>query len=725
MLNFVGGSQNFAFDPSDPKRMYVGAAGLHRSKDGGESWELLFPHPDSVQEIRQIGDHASNYYVSDDNYPKAGASVRSVLVDPVDSRRIFVAIGGRSEQGRIWTIFLSENDGENWVPIAEFPSRIVRLMNPSADDKRIFVFCSDSYSVMDRETKELLIQNKGLPDGIVPLSQVDYGMDPGNGQLRFWAVSAASRGGESKGIFISEDDAESWREVSPSLPRFEMEGRFRGLSSVSFQYVATSRADSRVAYAICDRFLEKKESGEIGLWYGIMKTSDAGKSWDWVYKAGGGSADYTIRDGAKAENVRDSWVEEAFAGEYIRMINVGVSPKNPEVAAATDWYRTLKTVDGGESWDALYSETLPDGSIRSRGLDVTTTYGVHFDPFDENHLVISYTDIAYFHSFDGGKTWYRSVDGVPPSWDNTCYWVQFDPEVKDKLWSVWGSMHDIPKLKMIRRPDWGKRAVGGVCVSTDGGRSWAVSSDGLPENSPTTNLLLEPDSKPGSRVLYAAVYGKGVYKSVDDGKSWNQKNQGLGPNLNAWEIVRSTDGTLFLVVTFNTQFEAGEIQPDLLDGEVYRSTDQAENWHRVLLPSTVRFPNSLAVDPGNPNRLYVACWGTLRQSDFGRFNGRPKLLESDGGVIVSEDGSKTWQSIFDKSAYVYSVTVDWRHSGRVYLNTFHSEAYRSEDWGESWRRLRDYRFQWGHRVLVDENHPEKVYITTFGGSVFHGLPVVE
>lgn len=726
MLNFVGGSQNFAFDPSDSERMYVGATGLHRTTDGGDTWELIFPDPASIEELRQIGDHASNYYVSSDNYPSGpGASVRSVVVDPTNSKHIFAAIGGRSEAGRIWSVYFSEDDGTSWKVAAEFSSPIVKLVSPLVEDERVFVVCSDSYSILSRETHEVIQASREMPEEMTPLSQIDFGQDPESKELRFWGVSAAPRGGASKGVFLSEDDLESWREVSPPLPEIELEGEFRGISSVAFQYVATSQADSRVAYLICDRFLERRPNGEIGLWYGILKTTDSGANWDWVYKAGGGSPDYTVRDGAKAENVRDSWVEEAFAGEYIRMINVGVSPTNPELAAATDWYRTLKTTDGGKTWDAVYSETLADGSIRSRGLDVTTTYGVHFDPFDPDHLVISYTDIAYFHSFDRGKTWRRSVEGVPPRWDNTCYWVQFDPEVKDKLWSVWGSMHDIPKLKMIRSPGWEKRAVGGVCLSMDGGRSWEVSSDGLPENSPTTSLLLEPESEAGERVLYASVYGKGVYKSVDDGRSWEQRNQGLGQNLNAWEIVRSTDGILYLVVTFNTQFEADQILPDLLNGEVYRSADQAESWQRVELPPTVRFPNSVAVDPGNPDLLFVACWATLTQSDFGRFEGPPKLLETDGGVIRSEDGGETWKSVFDKSAYVYAVTVDPRHPGSVYLNTFHHEAYRSDNWGESWGRIKDYKFQWGHRVIVDKNDAEMIYITTFGGSVFHGYPTVE
>ena len=77
----------------------------------------------------------------------------------------------------------------------------------------------------------------------------------------------------------------------------------------------------------------------------------------------------------------------------------------------------------------------------------------------------------------------------------------------------------------------------------------------------------------------------------------------MGKNLNAWEIVLAGDESLYLVITHNTQFKNGEIQPDLLDGEIYRSTDQGENWQVIELPAAVRFPNSLSVDPGNPQRL--------------------------------------------------------------------------------------------------------------------------
>ena len=37
-------------------------------------------------------------------------------------------------------------------------------------------------------------------------------------------------------------------------------------------------------------------------------------------------------------------------------------------------------------------------------MDVTTAYGVHFDPFNRQRLFITYTDIGLFRSEDGGES---------------------------------------------------------------------------------------------------------------------------------------------------------------------------------------------------------------------------------------------------------------------------------------------------------------------------------
>jgi hypothetical protein len=163
---------------------------------------------------------------------------------------------------------------------------------------------------------------------------------------------------------------------------------------------------------------------------------------------------------------------------------------------------------------------------------------------------------------------------------------------------------------------------------------------------------------------------------------------------------------------------------------VYRSIDGANTWTKLNISDGLLFPNGIGIDPKNPDRIYLACWGDLSRSDLiggdvARETGGNDTLHMKGGIFLSEDGGITWKSIFDENKYVYDVTVDAHHPGRLYCNTFNGAAYRSDDSGKSWKKLADYNFHWGHRVIVDENDPEYVYITTFGSSALHGKPDVE
>ena len=598
MFNFPGGARAFAFDPSRQDTMYVGGAGLNVTRDGGETWQQLFPDPKNVTRISYAGDHASPSFVSTDNYPRGpGSSVSAILVDSQDSEHLLAGVNGRSDGGRISGLFSSRDGGKKWSLVAELGSPAMRMFELPGEARQVLLFSRRGRMILD-ENQDTIIEEMSQPSGgPSSLIWVDGGLNPATGRFQLWAVGQQGRGSFQEGgaLFQSLDLGKTWVKTELTV-----DGLADPAASASFSGVACSRADARIAYATCNRWMAGNPNGNTGHWYGVLKTADSGESWNWVYRAGGGNSDYTVRDGSKAENVRDSWARDAFGGEYIRMLDVAVDPGDPQTAVFTDWYRAMKTTDGGATWTALYSETLENGFVRSRGLDVTTSYGVHFDPFNNDHIAVSYTDIGYFHSFDRGLTWQRSVEGVPPAWDNTCYWLQFDPAVEGRIWSAWSSWHDIPRLKMIRRPGWKEQAVGGVCRSDDGGKTWVVTSQGLPANSPVTSLVLDPGSPAQSRVLYAAVYGQGVFKSEDGGGNWTKKILGIGSNLNVWELTPGADGSLYLVVAHNTQFEGNQALPELQHGEIYRSTDGADHWEQVALPPDVRYPNSLAVDSKQP-----------------------------------------------------------------------------------------------------------------------------
>jgi len=90
-----------------------------------------------------------------------------------------------------------------------------------------------------------------------------------------------------------------------------------------------------------------------------------------------------------------------------------------------------------------------------------------------------------------------------------------------------------------------------------------------------------------------------------------------------------------------------------------------------------------------------------------------------GGIFVSEDDGKTWQQVMKRDQHIHDITMDSRND-IFYACGFNASAYRSEDRGVTWQRIRGYNFKWGKRVEPDPMDPEKIYIITFGGGIWHG-----
>ena len=198
-----------------------------------------------------------------------------------------------------------------------------------------------------------------------------------------------------------------------------------------------------------------------------------------------------------------------------------------------------------------------------------------------------------------------------------------------------------------------------------------------------------------------------MYKSVDGGLSWKLKNNGIAQKEPfAWRIIRDSKGTIYVLVARRS--EDGSIGTDK-DGAIYKSIDGAENWTRVPMPDGSNAPNGLAIDPADPERLYLATWA------------RAAGIHGDGGgIYLSENGGKTWKQVLDRDRHVYDVTMDPRDSKILYATGFESSAWTSTDRGEHWSRIPGFNFKWGHRVIPDPEDAQKIYITTFGGGVWHG-----
>jgi photosystem II stability/assembly factor-like uncharacterized protein len=700
----------YAFDPICPDTIYAGSSGLFRSEDRGHTWQLIYPDPSAVTGETRLGDEANHTFLSRDNWP--GKTIHAILIDPHNRDRLFIVLkkeGARQPDDDFYhrpknglLVYTSEDYGRSWQPRAELTDGEIHLLAfaPGAQSAN-----PDLFAFTERSMWHLPAQGAPacltLPESVLWLRHASCGIDASTGEHLFYisAVGRGAGGGGESCIWRTAEPRVGWQRAAGGLEPAP------GLAPPMFSQVSACDREARCAYLIAESFPEMDASGETVHYHGILKTIDGGESWTWVVR---------MDDAHDPPNRTGGWAERDYGAQWGDLVgedqispkgrfawDVVASPMDPQVCYTMDFSTVYQTCNGGLTWEQLVTHLHPDGSVSSRGIDINGIYGLFFDPVDAQHIALGMSDAGVFHSWNRGCTWQHAVEGVPRAWINSCYWIEFDPQVPGRAWSAWSAMHDLPRIKMFQDDLLAKHR-GGICKTVNSLRTWQPVHHGLPEISRCTHLLLDPDSPPGNRTIYAAMLEHGVYKSVDDGLTWTQHNHGLDARSPfAWRFVRHPDGALYLVVLKN--WIKGREHP----GAIYRSVDGGRNWGPVRLPSGIDSPNDLTCDPAG--RLYLACW--------------PRSVEGvnqGGGAYLSEDGGRTWSCIFDPAVHVFSVSFNPQRLSDLYLATFHAAVHRSQDGGQTWRRLPGFNFQWCHRATPDPHLPGMLYLGTFGSSLWYG-----
>ena len=275
-------------------------------------------------------------------------------------------------------LYSSADRGATWSRAREFPGeRIVAL--EAGPDSLLAVGTRRVHRLAGSTWTEVA----ALPAGV---TRVSVGLFAGHSILY-----GTSERGE---IQVSEDGGATWR-----VAQTPTSGRY--------QAIAAAPGDGRVAYAGF-RGMRIGGEGRENTFNGISKTTDGGRTWTIVHQ----------ESNRPSKNLLPSWIESRApeGGQDVFFDtpwSLGVAPTDPNICYATDLFRTYRTLDGGATWETVTSVRVGENTWTTRGLDVTTNYGVHFDPFDPRHLVISYTDIGAFHSHDGGASWVSATNGVP------------------------------------------------------------------------------------------------------------------------------------------------------------------------------------------------------------------------------------------------------------------------------------------------------------------------
>src|SRR6202049_3119590 len=142
-------------------------------------------------------------------------------------------------------------------------------------------------------------------------------------------------------------------------------------------------------------------------------------------------------------------------------------------------------------------------------------------------------------------------------------------------------------------------------------------------------------------LFYVGQVNGGVWKSDDYGRTWepifdNQPTQSIGAI-----AVAPSDANIIYVASGE-----GLHRPDLSVGDgIYKSTDAGKTWTHLGLRDAQQIPN-IAVDPKNPNRLFVAVLG------------HPYGPNEERGIFRSLDGGQSFQKVLYKDPDTGGKDVD-------------------------------------------------------------------
>ena len=282
---------------------------------------------------------------------------------------------------------------------------------------------------------------------------------------------------------------------------------------------------------------------------------------------------------------------------------------------------------------------------------------------------------------------------------------------------------------------------GGVWKTTDFGRTWDPIFDDQPTGS-IGDVFVAP-SNPD--IVYVASgegiqrpdlsVGNGVYRSSDAGKTWVHLGLAEGQQIGGLSVDPHDPDRVFAAVLghpYGPNPERG----------VYRSTDGGKHWEKVLYKDENTGAVQVTIDPVNPQVVFADLWaGRQGPWENGAWNG------PNSGLFKSTDGGTTWRQLtqglpdpsqgLSRIGFCIAPSDPSRLYATVAANATYGGIYRSDDAGESWKKLNsDQRF-WGRgddfaEVKADPKNKDIVYTadvvvwkSTDGGmswNAFKGAP---
>jgi len=212
-------------------------------------------------------------------------------------------------------------------------------------------------------------------------------------------------------------------------------------------------------------------------------------------------------------------------------------------------------------------------------------------------------------------------------------------------------------------------ASGGVWKTVNEGLSW----DPIFENEVTTSIgdiELDPKNQDvvwvgtgEANIFRSSHAGCGIYKSTDAGKTW--KNMGLENTNTIARIVINPKNTNIVYVA-----AGGHEWTTNPDRGVYKTTDGGKSWEKILYVDELTAANDLVMDPKDPNTLYATTWQRIRE----KWNDpRAEPDYTNSGIWKTTNGGKSWEKInqgLPEAKYRGRIGIDIARSNTKVLYAF-------------------------------------------------------
>jgi photosystem II stability/assembly factor-like uncharacterized protein len=263
---------------------------------------------------------------------------------------------------------------------------------------------------------------------------------------------------------------------------------------------------------------------------------------------------------------------------------------------------------------------------------------------------------------------------------------------------------------------------GGVWKSTDYGRTWNPIFDSQPTGSigsiavaPSNPDIIYVGSGEGLQRPDLST-GDGIYKSTNGGRTWTHLGLRDGQQIPQIAVDPRNPNKLFVAVLghpYGPNAERG----------LYRSIDGGAHFEKVLGKDENTGASDVQIDPTDSNIVYTALW-EARQGPWENSS----WTGPGGGMFKSTDGGTTWKPLTNgipsgADGFIQAnIAIAPSNTSRLYASVAAGQAigiYRSDDAGENWTRITTDQRPAG-RIgggdlsvpTVDPKNPDVVYVAS-------------